>query len=134
MHLAAFFFIALFCHARLAADRPSVAHLTEFYLWMSAGGVLGGIFNALLAPVIFSGLVEYPLVLILAAFLRHGIAHNDWGKKEAVPVERFLTRTDFMAAMLLGGLALLLRFGLSVRYPAEPAPCRYATRRSAFRL
>ena len=42
-HLVAFFLSALVCHGELAKDRPSVAHLTEFYLWMSVGGMLGGI-------------------------------------------------------------------------------------------
>ena len=42
-HLAAFLLTALVCHGELAKDRPSVSHLTEFYLWMSVGGVLGGI-------------------------------------------------------------------------------------------
>ncbi len=65
-HLAAFFVAALLCHLRLAATRPPAEHLTGFYLWMSVGGVLGGIFNALLAPVIFSTVLEYPLMLVLA--------------------------------------------------------------------
>lgn len=69
LHLAAFFLTALLCHTRLAADRPSPAHLTEFYLWISVGGVLGGIFNALLAPLVFNTIAEYPLTLVLAIFL-----------------------------------------------------------------
>lgn len=69
LHLAAFFLTALLCHTRLAADRPSPARLTEFYLWISVGGVLGGLFNALLAPLVFSTIAEYPLTLVLATFL-----------------------------------------------------------------
>jgi hypothetical protein len=65
-HLAIFFAVALFCHGALVAGRPAEDHLTEFYLWMSTGGVLGGIFNALLAPVIFPAIFEYALVLALA--------------------------------------------------------------------
>src|SRR4029077_18196139 len=42
----------------------------EFYLWVSLGGVIGGMFNALLAPVIFSAIYEYPLMLALACLLR----------------------------------------------------------------
>src|SRR4029079_3895800 len=87
VHSGAFFFLSLFCHGRLAADRPSADHLTEFYLWMSGGGVLGGIFKALLAPVIFTGLAEYPLVLILAAFLRLGLPAPGSPKKSALPAE-----------------------------------------------
>ncbi len=65
-HLAIFFAVALFCHGALVACRPAEDHLTEFYLWMSTGGVLGGIFNALLAPLVFPGVFEYVLVLALA--------------------------------------------------------------------
>lgn len=70
LHLLAFFVTALVCAGELANDRPSTLHLTEFYLWISFGGVLGGFFNALLAPVIFLGLQEYPLGMVAAALLR----------------------------------------------------------------
>ena len=53
LHLIAFFATALVCHGELAKDRPPARHLTEFYLWISIGGVCGGFFNALLAPLIF---------------------------------------------------------------------------------
>ena len=62
--LFALFVIALACHGALTARRPDAAHLTQFYLIMSLGGVLGGAFNALLAPVIFDNVIEYPLMLI----------------------------------------------------------------------
>ena len=68
-NLIYFFLAALTCHSQLAADRPSTTHLAEFYLWMSLGGVLGGVVNALLAPVIFSSVLEYPLVTLLACLL-----------------------------------------------------------------
>jgi hypothetical protein len=66
LHLGCFSLIALYCHGRLAQDRPHPRYLTEFYLWLSAGGVVGGLFNALVAPLVFSNLVEYPLALVLA--------------------------------------------------------------------
>lgn len=61
-----FFVAAIVCHRELVLDRPSANHLTLFYLLMSVGGMLGGIFNALLAPVIFNSIAEYPIVLVLA--------------------------------------------------------------------
>jgi tetratricopeptide (TPR) repeat protein len=70
LQLLAFFVIAMVCHGQLAADRPAGSHLTEFYLWMSLGGVLGGLFNALVAPLLFSGAVEYPLMIAAACLLR----------------------------------------------------------------
>ena len=76
-HLAAFLLTALVCHGELAKDRPSVSHLTEFYLWMSVGGVLGGIFNVLIAPQIFNSLLEYPIIIVLAAALRPVLVPRD---------------------------------------------------------
>jgi len=70
LDLLTLFAVALVCHGELARTRPSTKRLTEFYLWISVGGVLGGIFNALIAPVIFNSVVELPLVLVLAALLR----------------------------------------------------------------
>lgn len=70
VHLAAFFLTALMCHQALVARRPDPRHLTEFYLLMSLGGVVGGAFNALVAPVIFNDVWEYPAVLALSAFAR----------------------------------------------------------------
>ncbi len=70
LYLGAFFFSALVCHHRLAADRPHPRHLTEFYLLISLGGVLGGMFNAFLAPVLFRTVLEFPLVLTLCCLAR----------------------------------------------------------------
>jgi len=70
VHLAAFFLTALVCHQALVARRPPPARLTEFYLCLSIGGVVGGGFNAFLAPVIFTNVWEYPLVLALSCLAR----------------------------------------------------------------
>ena len=67
LHLLALFVIAMVCHGAIAQDRPSPKRLTEFYLWLSVGGALGGIFNALLAPLIFTAVLEYPLVLVFVS-------------------------------------------------------------------
>ncbi|HRO32960.1 MAG TPA: fused MFS/spermidine synthase [Brevundimonas sp.] len=70
IHLATFFFTALMCHQLLAERRPAPDRLTEFYLLLSLGGVVGGAFTALLAPVIFKTVWEYPLVLVLVGLAR----------------------------------------------------------------
>jgi len=70
LHLGAFFLTAMVCHGELARSRPAPSHLTEFYIWMSAGGVLGGLFNALVAPQVFPTVLEYPLVIVIACMLR----------------------------------------------------------------
>jgi hypothetical protein len=69
VHLVTFFVAAMACHGELARSRPAAAHLTEFYLCMSVGGALGGLFNALVAPVTLSSVIEYPLALALTCFL-----------------------------------------------------------------
>jgi hypothetical protein len=69
VNLVYFFIAALTCHQLLANDRPPAIHLTQFYFWLSLGGVLGGVFNALLAPLVFTSVVEYPLVILLACLL-----------------------------------------------------------------
>lgn len=66
-HLLAFFATALLCHGALAASRPPKARLTEYYLWIAAGGAVGGLFNVLVAPIAFDSVLEYPLVLALAS-------------------------------------------------------------------
>lgn len=70
--LLAFFFAALVCHGELARGRPPAERLTQFYLAMAVGGLLGGSFNALVAPSVFTGIVEFPLALVLAVALRPG--------------------------------------------------------------
>ncbi|MDK2746161.1 MAG: fused MFS/spermidine synthase [Brevundimonas sp.] len=76
VNLTAFFFTALMCHQRMAERRPAPGRLTEFYLLLSLGGVLGGVFNALIAPVVFDMVWEYPLVLVAVGLLR------PWGRRE----------------------------------------------------
>lgn len=70
LHLATFFVTAMVCHGELARSRPPAAHLTEFYIWLSMGGVLGGLLNAMVAPLVFSWVAEYPLVMAAACMLR----------------------------------------------------------------
>lgn len=70
IHLIVFAIAALACHLELAETSPNRAQLTEFYMWLSFGGVLGGMFTALLAPVIFPTVIEYPLALVAILLLR----------------------------------------------------------------
>lgn len=67
VNLGAFFLSALACHSRLYDLRPHPARLTDFYLCLSLGGVIGGSLNAFLAPVLFTSVIEYPAVLVLSA-------------------------------------------------------------------
>ncbi len=107
-HLATFFGAAMLCHGELAKDRPAPGHLTAFYLWMSVGGALGGVFNALVAPVAFRTVAEYTIVLLLSglfvpalkpgAGLRHRLGD--------------LAAPALLGLCLMGGLALERKYGL----------------------
>ena len=68
--LAAFALTAAVCHAELAARRPGVQHLTGYFLLISMGGALGGLLNALVAPLLFQTPLEYPLLLVAACLMR----------------------------------------------------------------
>jgi hypothetical protein len=69
-HLLAFFIIALASHGELARTRPAARHLTTFYLALSFGGMIGGLFSGLVAPYVFSWVAEYPILAILAVLCR----------------------------------------------------------------
>jgi hypothetical protein len=74
LHLTMFFLASMVCHGELARSKPSSEHLTTFYLCMAIGGAAGGIFNAIVAPVVFNTVVEYPLMIVLACLMRPAIA------------------------------------------------------------
>src|SRR5262249_3820301 len=77
-----FFITALVCHGELAADRPPPQFLTEFYLWMSVGGMVGGTFNGLIAPLIpWWGLFEFPLAIVFAGIVRPYFKGQNWTDK-----------------------------------------------------
>jgi hypothetical protein len=100
VHLVVLFVVAMVCHGELARDRPPARYLTGFYLWMSLGGVLGGVFNALVAPLVFNGIVEYPLALVLACLLMPTLEGEKKSRLGSVP-------GAWLMGLLLGiGLAL----------------------------
>ncbi len=69
-HQLCFFVIAMACHGELARTRPAAKYLTGFYVALSFGGMLGGLFAGLIAPYTFSWIAEYPILLALAALCR----------------------------------------------------------------
>ncbi|UYO52603.1 spermidine synthase [Rhodopseudomonas palustris] len=69
-HLVCFFIIAMACHGELARTRPPARYLTGFYVALSFGGMVGGLFAGLLAPYTFSWIAEYPILLALAVLCR----------------------------------------------------------------
>src|SRR5205823_3190629 len=78
VNLLAFFATALVCHGEMAKDRPTTKHLTEFYLWMSVGGMVGGMFNGLVAPIAFKGVWEFGMAITVACLVRPRLVDTGW--------------------------------------------------------
>ncbi|HEV2707841.1 MAG TPA: fused MFS/spermidine synthase, partial [Pyrinomonadaceae bacterium] len=129
VHLVFFFLAAYVCHLQLAEDRPGVEHLAEFYLWLAVGGVAGGLFNALLAPLVFTTVLEYPLVILLACFLcpplrreeqRLSIFRRSRFEEEKTPEDETRARRFDLALPLVIGLfttvllVIVARFDMSL--------------------
>lgn len=104
LHLIVFFVVALVGHGELARRAPSTEHLTEFYLWIATGGVLGGASVALAAPVMLNSVLEYPLLVVLACLM--------------LPVARpapWLRKADLLPLTLVGvPIALLVMVGYRI--------------------
>ena len=126
--LVAFFIVSLLAHRLLFEARPDARHLTVFYLTMSVGGALGGLFNSILAPLLFDRLLEYPITVALVGVLmverRPGNAPRDialgLGLAVAALLPLLLTipalhsigsgnRTLLAVAVLLAGYAICHR-------------------------
>jgi len=118
-YLATLFVMCMLCHGELRCSKPEPRHLTLFYLTVAAGGVLGGVFVALIAPRIFTEFNEYPIglaaacLLGLTGWLRSG-AWSQWTRSN------FAIRIPIMA-LLLGGLSSTLTVTMSGAHKAAAA-------------
>jgi hypothetical protein len=106
IYLAALFVACMVCHGELARSRPSPRYLTAFYLTIAAGGALGGIFVALVAPHVFTEFSEYPVGLAGACLL----GFTGWLRTGALAL---WTRGNFgvrlpLMALLLGGITSIM--------------------------
>ncbi|MDF2461359.1 MAG: hypothetical protein K0S68_762 [Candidatus Saccharibacteria bacterium] len=122
--LALLTLISLVAHGKLAATKPHPLRLTEFYLWVAVGGVLGGIFNSLLAPVIFNNIYEFPLALLLTVPLLVSIKslRRPGSRQLAFALVPCLLYLATMGLVVLGKgnlgdpVAMLVIFGLAVMF------------------
>ncbi|MBI1335062.1 MAG: hypothetical protein GC165_19540 [Armatimonadetes bacterium] len=103
------------CHSLLAEQRPSAHHLTEFYLWLSVGGALGGLFNSLIAPHIFVTYAEYPLAIVLACLIRPQTKQytQDWAWLASIAGITLVAMLTFRGLLPPGQL----RAGLAIGIP-----------------
>jgi hypothetical protein len=74
IHLGGFAILALTVHIALATQRPEADQLTAYYLWISVGGLIGGVAVALVAPIVFDRILEYPLLVAAALIIIGGAA------------------------------------------------------------
>ena len=118
--LLVLFFAGVLAHGRLAEERPVPERLTEFYFLLSLGGVLGGALNALVAPLVFDSVLEYPLVLVLALALGAAaarivdVAPGPGGLHGASPASDGAERLGDACVLAAPGLACL---AIGVRRP-----------------
>lgn len=111
LHLLFFFIAALVCHQRLAQNRPHVSKLPEYYLWIAVGGVLGGAFNALLAPLVFPTPLEYPIAIVCACLLRPNTSkEQNTDRKIRIIFPTCIFLITFSLSMIVPGLGLSLRY------------------------
>jgi SAM-dependent methyltransferase len=111
--------VLLFCfavalHSELFRTRPEPAQLTKFYLIMSFGGVLGGAFCALVAPLAFDWAYEHPILILLGAALLTASPVFAWGEK--------LWGGSWRRAFIYGILAIFLSTVPVGLFPGIPAP------------
>ncbi len=110
IHLLTFFVTALLCHRELADDRPPVEHLTMFYLIVATGGVLGGMFNGILAPMVFRSVLEYPLILVLTCVLCLKPSVATQSRQPAYSSRRAYGIYDILLPACIAGLTLALNW------------------------
>ncbi len=141
LHLLAFFVGSLACHGALAEARPGAHHASTFYLTIAAGGLLGGVFTAIVAPVIFNRVVEYPLAMVLACLAAPGLKMHlrerplsERLKDFVLPGVVFLltailaTNQAGIADSILGVLGVMVASGLGILacVTASRRPIRFA--------
>jgi spermidine synthase len=113
------FSVAMVCHGELAATRPHVNKLTEFYLLISIGGVLGGIFNSIVAPIAFHSVVEFPIALICAALLRQSAEPKPLAGSVAIRAQWLDWLLPVaLGACMLGAFVIPRAIGIKLGVPA----------------
>ena len=104
--LSLLFIVAVALHNEMYRTRPAPAQLTSFYLMMSVGGVIGGFFCAIVAPLLFDWTWEHPILILMAAALLPAIPLlqvNETDKR--LPVIMAIIGAIALALGLFGGIS-----------------------------
>jgi hypothetical protein len=141
LHLLTFFAGAIACHGALARTRPPARHLSTFYVAIALGGLLGGVFNAILAPLLFDRIVEYPLAIVTGCLFAGGVGglamittRRRWLGDLLLPGTIFVlaallvTNQASLADSFLGVLGVMMASGLGfyTLVTARRRPARFA--------
>jgi len=106
IYLACIFFCCLVCHGEVVRNKPAPHYLTGFYLAISIGGALGGLFVSLVAPMIFTGYWELHVALLLLVGLS---ALTLFRSGEKLPKKIFLPIWAVLTVTALGSLHIGLK-------------------------
>jgi hypothetical protein len=106
VNLVAFLLLSLLCHGKLYRRRPERTWLTEFYICISLGGTIGGLFAGIIAPNLFKDIYEYPVLVAAALLVMPGILADRW---------RFLRQTG--PALVIVAAIAIARLSYDVRFP-----------------
>ena len=98
LHLITFFAGSVACHGALAQMRPKTEQLSLFYVTIAWGGLLGGIWTAIVAPIVFDRVVEYPLAIVLSCLAAPLVKTQVVGR----------SRREWLGDFLLAGVVLLI--------------------------
>jgi hypothetical protein len=123
-HLVAFFIIAMTSHGELARTRPAPQYLTTFYVSLSFGGMVGGLFSGLVAPYAFSWVAEYPILAVLAVLCRP-FGQETWKRFERLlwplaPSYWPQLRARFWPVAIVIGLALMFSRSIGFDFDGDP--------------
>jgi hypothetical protein len=106
VHLGAFFVIALLCHGELARRRPAPQFLTSFYMWISTGGMIGGIGVGLIAPQLFNWVAEYPLLIALSVLCMPALMQSTNGTAQYVLFGALALAAPLLTILMSSGVKL----------------------------
>ena len=116
LHFLTLFLVCMYFHGRLAGMRPSAGHLNSYFVWMSVGGIAGGVFNGLIAPLAFATQAEYIITMLVSGlavslFSRHDPAHVFSRAEKALLITAYLILIIIMHGRFPGIGSHFLPFG-----------------------